>query len=367
MGEVYRAKDTRLGREVALKVLPARLTTNTGARERFERESKAVAALSHPNILALYDVGLEGGLAFAVTELLEGQTLREMLQPGSAPDPQGARLRGPGREGLVAAHEKGIVHRDLKPENLFVTRTATSRSSTSVSRSSRSPSPTNPPPPASRTKGDRAGPVLGTVGYMSPEQARGQPADARSDIFASARSSTRCSRARGRFTGTRARHAVGDPQGRAARSRDHEPARPSGLERLVRHCLEKDPAMRFQTARDLVFDLETLSSDSVSGSLGMAPPPARAPLRARVADVPSGGARDRGSSRWRVGPRFARAGPGLGPAAADLPAPDVAAGRRDQARPVARRRDRRLRQHRFGEQGHLDPARGKRQGDQPHG
>src|SRR5512135_1256730 len=169
MGEVYRARDTKLNREVAVKVLPGGLANDTAALLRFEREAQAVAALSHPSILAIHDFGREDGTAFAVMELLEGETLRARLQQGPLPQRKAVELAQEIARGLAAAHEKGIVHRDLKPENLFLTKDGrvkildfglaklTQVESTHTSL-------------ATATQGTEAGIVLGTAGYMSPEQ-----------------------------------------------------------------------------------------------------------------------------------------------------------------------------------------------------
>jgi serine/threonine protein kinase len=184
MGEVYRARDTRLGRDVAVKVLPERLALDADAVARFERESKAVAALSHPNILAIHDVGSSDGIAFAVTELLEGTTLRERLEGGAAlPFRKCIEYGIQIAEGLAAAHERGIVHRDLKPENIFVTAEGRIKIlDFGLAKAASTPdgSETNSPTVAPETD---PGTVLGTVGYMAPEQVRGRAADHRSDIF----------------------------------------------------------------------------------------------------------------------------------------------------------------------------------------
>ena len=183
MGEVYRAKDTRLGRDVAVKVLPASLASDADALTRFEREAKAVAALSHPNILSIFDVGSEGGTTYAVMELLEGETLRARLREGRLPPRKAVEIAIQVANGLAAAHEKGIVHRDLKPENLFVS--ADGRAKILDFGLARQTSPTAGDDTKSPTIEKATDPqtVLGTVGYMSPEQVRGKPADHRSDIF----------------------------------------------------------------------------------------------------------------------------------------------------------------------------------------
>ncbi len=183
MGEVYRARDTRLGREVAVKVLPESLASNTDRQARFGREARAVAALSHPNILAIHDYGTHGAVVYAVMELLEGETLRERLVKGPLPWREAVEMGAAIADGLAAAHAKGIVHRDLKPENLFLTNDGRVKildfglaRVEPISSAQDETSPYVPPP-------TDPGIVMGTAGYMSPEQVRGQQADARSDIF----------------------------------------------------------------------------------------------------------------------------------------------------------------------------------------
>jgi eukaryotic-like serine/threonine-protein kinase len=184
MGEVYRARDTKLDRDVAIKVLPAHLGENPDAHVRFEREAKAVAALSHPNILAIHDFGWHDGRAFAVMELLEGETLRERLKAGALPLRKAVETGAQIARGLAAAHEKGIVHRDLKPENVYVTTDGRvkildfglARAELSTAGVADTHSPT-------LERHTDPGTVLGTAGYMSPEQVRGQSADHRSDLF----------------------------------------------------------------------------------------------------------------------------------------------------------------------------------------
>jgi len=184
MGEVYRARDARLAREVALKVLPAHVAQDGEALARFEREAKAVAALSHPNVLAIFDFGTADGIAYAATELLQGESLRQRLKAGTLTPRKAAEYAAQAAHGLAAAHDKGIVHRDLKPENLYLTPEGRvkildfglARHSLAGTLGSNSGSPTE----AQHTE---PGTLLGTVSYMSPEQVRGKAVDHRSDIF----------------------------------------------------------------------------------------------------------------------------------------------------------------------------------------
>jgi Tol biopolymer transport system component len=258
MGEVYRARDTKLDRDVAVKVLPARLAESPEAFARFEREAKAVAALSHPNILAIHDFGTQQGTAYAAMELVEGETLRQLLVEGPVPARKAADYGAQIARGLAAAHEKGIVHRDLKPENAIVTPDGRvkildfglARKTTPLSSGNETSSPTLAHPTSEGT-------VMGTVGYMSPEQVRGETADPRSDIF-----SLGCvlyemltgRRAFEKPTGAETMTAIlrEDPVQATGEDDDLPPA----LERALRHCLEKSPGERFQSARDLAFDLE---------------------------------------------------------------------------------------------------------------
>jgi serine/threonine protein kinase len=278
MGEVFRARDTRLARDVAVKVLPARLAADAEALARFEREAKAVAALSHPNILSIFDFGKADGIAYAVTELLEGESLRERLRPGALPMRKAAECAIQIAHGLAAAHDKGIVHRDLKPENVFVSRDGhvkildfgLARQAATAAAGGESGSPTE----AHQTE---PGSVLGTVGYMSPEQVRGQPVDHRSDIFSLG--SVLFEMATGgpafkRDTAAETMTAIlredplelPEPASRSARLAP-------GLERTLRHCLEKSPEERFQSARDLAYDLEALSGSTRSGASAAAGAP----------------------------------------------------------------------------------------------
>lgn len=278
MGEVYRARDVRLDREVAVKVLPERLAQDPAALARFEREAKALAALSHPNLLGIFDFGQQAGVAYAVTELLEGETLRGRLARSALPWREALEIAVGMAEGLAAAHSRGVVHRDLKPENVFLTSDGQvkildfglARREPQISARDRSVFPTV-------TLQTEPGTVMGTVGYMSPEQVSGLPGDARSDIF-----SLGCVLYE-MVTGDRAFPGRTRPEILAAILRDNppDPLR-SGKEvspdlaRVIAHCLEKKPEQRFQSTRDLAFDLKaTLTGSAVSVPAAALPAPRR--------------------------------------------------------------------------------------------
>src|SRR4029077_4572183 len=183
MGEVYRARDTRLGRDVAIKVLPEALAKDADRLRRFEQEARTVAALSHPNILGIHDIGTHDGAPFLVSEFLEGQTLREKLEVGPLPVRRAIEYALGIAQGLAAAHEKGIVHRDLKPDNVFVTRGGGVKVLDFGLAKLVRPEENHDTVATLASPATLPGMVLGTVGYMSPEQVRGESTDARSDIF----------------------------------------------------------------------------------------------------------------------------------------------------------------------------------------
>ncbi len=284
MGEVFRARDTRLGREVAVKVLPARLAGDSDALSRFEREAKAVAALSHPNILALHDFGHEGSVAYAVMELLEGETLQQALSSGSLPSRKALSYGTQIALGLAAAHEKGIVHRDLKPDNVFVTRDEHVKILDFGLAKPGAALPdgrlaTQSPTVSGFTE---PGAVMGTVGYMSPEQVRGLPVDSRSDIFSFGTVLYEMLAGRRAF----ARETAAETMTAILREEPGELSLPpgsgaSGLEPILRHCLEKKPEKRFQSARDLAFALETASAATGQSSAAREPAAVRHPAGAR--------------------------------------------------------------------------------------
>jgi Tol biopolymer transport system component len=283
MGDVYRARDTRLAREVAVKVLPARLARDEERQRRFEVEARAASTLSHPNIVAVHDIGSHDGAPYVVQELLEGETLRERLDEGPPPTRKALEYAIQIARGLAAAHERGIVHRDLKPANIYITRDGLVKIldfglAKLIHDDTGAAGDADGAGLATMTRGTTAGSVLGTVGYMSPEQAHGQGADHRSDIFAFGTVLYEM------LTGRRAFRGESAVATMSAIIKEEPPeisdtgrAVPPALERLVFHCLEKRPEDRFQSARDLVFDLESISGVT---SLG---PGARAALREQEA------------------------------------------------------------------------------------
>ena len=253
MGEVYRARDTRIGRDVALKVLPGAYAADPDRLRRFEQEARAAGALNHPNILTLHDVGRHDGTPYLVAELLEGETLRDRIDRGPLPWRKAAETAAAIAEGLAAAHAKGIVHRDLKPPNVFLTRDGRVKVLDFGLAKLREIAP----PAGSATSAERTatGQVLGTVGYMSPEQVAGAEADARSDLF-----SLGCMLYE-MAAGQRAFKRPTPAETMAAIRNDEPPAAgaiPAELGRIIAHCLEKEPDARFQSARDLAFNLRAL-------------------------------------------------------------------------------------------------------------
>ncbi len=262
MGEVYRARDTRLGRAVALKVLPAPFANDPDRRARFEREARAVAALSHPNILAIHDYDTQGSVTYAVMELLEGETLRSRLAQGPLPWREAVEVAAAVADGLTAAHARGVIHRDLKPENLFLT-TDRRVKILDFGLARLLPPPNPPADTASYVPADTdPGTVMGTAGYMSPEQVRGRPADARSDLF-----SFGCVLYE-MVTGQRAFRRETAAETMTAILHDEPPdaALSGGLlpvefGRLIRQCLAKDPGQRPQSAHDLTLALGAMASD----------------------------------------------------------------------------------------------------------
>ena len=232
MGQVYRGRDPRLGREIAIKILQSDSSKDAEALGRFEREARAVASLSHPNIIAVHDFGEFDGTFFVVTELLEGQTLRDRLLESSVPWRKAVDIGAEIAEGLAAAHARSIVHRDLKPENIFMTADGRVKildfglAQTDPLLSTRNETVI----PTTKWFQTHPGTVVGTLGYMSPEQLRGETVDARTDIFA---------------LGCILDEMISDG--------------PPALKRIIDRCLEKDRNARYHSARDLAIDLRSMT------------------------------------------------------------------------------------------------------------
>ena len=292
MGEVYRARDDRIGREVALKILPAAYSQDEDRLRRFQQEVRAVGKLNHPNVIAVYDVGDYEGSPYLVCELLDGETLRQRIEPHPLPVRRAIEYATQIAHGLAAAHEKGIVHRDLKPENVFVTKDGLVK----ILDFGLAKLTTDPIESAATVEGTRTGVVLGTPSYMAPEQARGLPADQRSDIFSLGAILYEMLSGRHPFR----RGTTADTMSAILRD---DPVEfpdaivvPPSLDRIVRHCLEKEPLARFQSARDLAFALESSSPSAVhavstaSGRTGWSTPARAAVIGLALATAAGAGA-----------------------------------------------------------------------------
>jgi serine/threonine protein kinase len=267
MGEVWRARDRKLGRDVAIKVLPASLSENTDRLNRFEQEAQAAGALNHPNILVIFHIGTHEGAPYIVSELLEGETLRERMAGAALPQRKAIDYALQIARGLAAAHEKGIVHRDIKPDNVFITDDGRVKildfglaklTSATDGTQSQTEVPT-------RKVNTDPGTVMGTMGYMSPEQLKGQDADHRSDIFSFGAILYEMLSGRRAFRGDSMAETMSailreDPPDLSETNKTVSPA----LQRVVHHCLEKNPAERFHSSSDLAFAIESLSGSAMS-------------------------------------------------------------------------------------------------------
>src|SRR5450759_581759 len=268
MGEVYKARDTRLERTVAIKVLPSHLSASPEVRQRFEREAKTISQLSHPHICALYDVGNQDGVEYLVMEYLEGETLADRLAKGALPLEQTLRYGAEIADALDKAHRQGIVHRDLKPGNVMLTKSGVKLLDFGLAKAitpETLPSEmTSSPTVAGRAALTQEGTILGTFPYMAPEQLEGKETDGRTDIFAFGATLYEMATGRRAFSGSNQASLV------SAILRD-EPApissiqsmTPHALDRLVRKCLAKDPEDRWQNAADLGVLGQTLPDDAI--------------------------------------------------------------------------------------------------------
>src|SRR6202140_5103725 len=266
MGVVYRARDPKLGRDVAIKVLPASLSEHVDRLNRFEQEPQAAGALNHPNILSIYHIGTHDGAPYIVSELLEGETLRERMAAGALPQRKAVDYALQIAKGLAEAHDKGIIHRDVKPDNVFITDDGRvkildfekAKLTSTHSAASQTEVPT-------RKVNTDPGTAVGTMGYMSPEQLKGQHVDHRSDIFSWGGILYEMLSGKRAFRGDSMAETMSailreDPPALSETNKTVSPA----LERVVRHCLEKNPAERFHSARDLAFAIESLSGSAIS-------------------------------------------------------------------------------------------------------
>src|SRR5690349_9702858 len=334
MGEVYRARDSKLDRDVAVKVLPAQLTSSPDALARFEREAKAVAALSHPNILSIFDFGTHAGVSYAVAELLEGETLRGRIDSAPITQRQAVDWSLQIAKGLSAAHGRGVVHRDLKPDNVFVSRDGHVKilDFGLAKRVDSGPEDkTSAPTDAGHTE---PGTVMGTMGYMSPEQLRGLAVDHLTDIFSFGAILYELLSGKKAFKRDTASDTIAailkeEPQELTQSGRNVSPA----LDHIVTHCLEKDRENRFQTAKDVAFALSEASSPTSavpSGSYVAAPaipatPAKRGPGKAIWAIAAFAALFAAGALlMWRR-PARAPSVPAAPPAAAGAPATGAAA------------------------------------------
>jgi serine/threonine protein kinase len=331
MGEVYRARDVRLSRDVALKVLDTDVAADSARVRRFEQEAKAAGVLNHPNIVAVYDTGESDGSPYIVSELLTGETLRERLAVGSLGVRRAVEYAAQVARGLAAAHDRGIVHRDLKPENLFVTKDGLVKIlDFGVAKLGR-PDEERLGSEAETLSATSPGTVLGTVGYMSPEQARGLAADHRSDLFSLGTVLFEMLTGRRAFKGTTPADTLSailreDPTDGVSAGAELPP----GLLRLVRRCLEKAPEDRFQSARDLAFALESSTGETKAVTAESAPAPSRrrlawwmiGPASVLASGLGLWAGRSLTSTAPAVPPRFQRLTFRLGSAQAARFAPD---------------------------------------------
>lgn len=272
MGEVYRARDAALGRDVAVKVLPAAFAEDSDRLRRFKQEAQAAAALNQPNILTIFHVGEYNGVPYIISELLEGESLRQRLLAGPLPVRKAIDCAVQVARGLAAAHDKGIVHRDLKPENIFLMRDGRAKIlDFGLAKLIRPEEAIPNSEGVTLTAGSKPGFVLGTVGYMSPEQVRGQAAGPASDLFSFGAILYEMLTANRAFRGETAADTMSailkeDPPELSETNGQIPPA----LDRIVRHCLEKNPEERFQSARDVAFGLDTLSGVSSTSTTALA-------------------------------------------------------------------------------------------------
>jgi eukaryotic-like serine/threonine-protein kinase len=336
MGEVYRARDTRLERTVAIKVLPQRLSASPEVRQRFEREAKTISQLSHPHICALYDVGREGETEYLVMEYLEGETLSERLAKGAVPLEQTLRYGTEIADALDKAHRQGIVHRDLKPANVMLTKSGVKLLDFGLAKAIAPPSEKSNLTSLPTQQGlTQEGTILGTFQYMAPEQLEGREADARTDIFALGATLYEMATGKKAFSAASQASLItqimsADPPAISSVQAMSPPA----LDRVVKTCLAKDPEDRWQSARDVAKELKWIAEGSAAGIAAPAAVSTRRRGRERLAARRSVRA-GRGGARIRVPPAAGAAVVARGPVV------DPAAARRGAHRDPDQRRSRR--------------------------
>src|SRR6267154_1209529 len=286
MGEVYRARDARLDRIVAIKVLPAHLADRAELRERFEREARTIASLNHPHICTLYDTGHQDGIDYLVMEYLEGQTLAQRLQKGALPLEQVLQYAIEISEALDKAHRKGVTHRDLKPGNIMLTKTGTKLLDFGLAKLKQEVAPANAQLSELPTANDpltAQGTIIGTLQYMAPEQLEGKEADARTDIFAFGAVVYEMATGKRAFEGKSQASVISaimssDPSPMSSL----QPMTPPALDRVVKTCLAKEPDKRFQTAHDVRLQLQWITEGGSAAGLS-SPVVARRKSRERLA------------------------------------------------------------------------------------
>src|SRR5579871_3419696 len=264
MGEVWRARDSRLNRTVAIKILPPDVAGDASRSARFEQEAHALAALNHPNVVSIYDIGTEHGRAFIVSELVDGESLRAIVARGPLPARKATEIAGQIADGMAAAHALGIVHRDLKPENVMLTRSGQVQI---LDFGLAKQAPTATGENTATMALSQPGTVLGTAGYMSPEQVRAETVDARSDIFSFGSvlfEMVSGQRAFQSTTSVETMHAI--LNGEPAKCEEELAKLPPAFATIIRRCLEKRPEQRFQSAADLAFALRSVAGTGITGA-----------------------------------------------------------------------------------------------------
>src|SRR5262245_54691233 len=307
MGEVYRARDTRLERTVAIKILPEHVASDADFRQRFEREAKAISSLNHPHICTLYDVGSENGVEYIVMELLEGETAAQRLARGAMPLPQVLRYGIEIAEALDRAHRQGITHRDLKPGNIMLTKSGAKLLDFGLAKLKPSPVQVSSAVTATPNLLTASGTILGTLQYMAPEQVEGKPVDHRADIFAFGAIVYEMATGKTAFEGESQARLIGaiiKDEPRPISSL--QPLAPQAFDALIATCLAKDPDERWQSAGDVGRQLRLLQGSSSHPSLAMSSPaaavrtPQRFPRRWQVALTALAGVAAGGAAAWAL-------------------------------------------------------------------